>query len=297
MDHHGATDGQMRDTSIMLVMQRLLRPAPVIVLDLLPAERALFLDLLAGLSADDWQRPTVCPGWSVQDIALHLLGDDLGIVSRQRDGYAPLQPRPDETLVPFLNRINDEWVTATRRLSPALLIDLLRLAGDLTYAHFASVDLMALDARVSWAGPDPAPRWLDVAREYTERWVHHQQIRETVGAPLLLEAHWIGPVVATFVYALPVTYASVEAPADTAVSLIVEGTGGGDWTVAPSASGAWTLFAGLAESPLVTVQMSADTLWRLFTKQISPDDAASRVTISGDQALGRTMLKTVSIIA
>ena len=278
-------------------MQGLRVPDPVIVLDLLPSERTVFLELLASLAEADWQRPTCCPGWSVQDIALHLLGGDLGIVSRHRDGYIPRQPRPGETLVPFLNRLNDEWLTATRRLSPPLLIELLRLAGDLTYGYWARADLLALGDRVSWAGPEPAPRWLDIAREYTERWVHQQQIREAVDVPLLLESRWIGPVVATFVHALPVTYVNVEAPAHTAVSLIVEGEGGGRWTVVHSTDDDWRLYAGMPESPAATVQMSPDTLWRLFTKQISPDSAVSRESISGDLELGRRMLSTVAIIA
>jgi uncharacterized protein (TIGR03083 family) len=282
---------------IMSSMTEQRAPEPVMVLDVLAEERRIFLDLLASLAKDDWQRPTCCPGWTVQDIALHLLGGDFGVISRHRDGYAPQQPRPDETLVPFLNRINDEWVTATRRLSPALLIELLRLAGELTYAHFARVDLMALDARVSWAGPDPAPRWLDVAREYTERWVHHQQIREAVGAPLMDEPRWIGPVVATFVHALRMTYATVDAPLDTAVALIVEGEGGGSWSVVRSAEGDWTLFAGQPDAPTATARMDQDTLWRLFTKQITPADAAGRVSIAGDRDLGRRLLGTVSIIA
>jgi len=273
------------------------RPEPVIVLDLIPEERAIFLDLLAGLTEVDWRRPTCCPEWSVQDVALHLLGDDLGKISRGRDGYAPQQPRPDESLVPFLNRINGEWVIATRRLSPRLLIDLLRLSGDLTYAHFASLDPLAAGERVSWAGPGPAPWWLDIAREYTERWVHHQQIREAVGAPLMGEARWIGPVIATFVHALPRTYATVDAPEGTAVSLMVEGEGGGSFTVMRDASDAWTLFVGTPEAPMATVRMTPDLAWRLFTKQVRPDAALSLVTIEGDLALGQRLLGTVSIIA
>jgi hypothetical protein len=219
------------------------------------------------------------------------------VVSRQRDGFAPQQPRPDETLVPFLNRLNNEWLTATRRLSPSVLIELLRLSGELTFAYWTSVDLLALDSRVSWAGPNPAPRWLDVAREYTERWIHHQQIREAVGAPLMDEARWIGPVVATFVHALPLTYAMLEAPAGTTVALIAEGDGGGSWSVVRSASGVWTLFSGVADVPTATARMSLDTLWRLFTRQITPDHVAARVTIEGDVDLGRRLLGTVAIIA
>jgi uncharacterized protein (TIGR03083 family) len=54
---------------------------------LFQAERERLLGLLVGLTADDWQRPTPCPGWTVLDLANHLLGDDLGWLARNRDGY------------------------------------------------------------------------------------------------------------------------------------------------------------------------------------------------------------------
>ena len=30
-------------------------------------------DYLAGLSADDWNRPSLCAGWTVKDVAAHML--------------------------------------------------------------------------------------------------------------------------------------------------------------------------------------------------------------------------------
>ena len=62
--------------------------APVLVFDLFPEERAALLELLAGLEDREWGSPTVCPGWSAKDIAAHLLGDDIGRLSRGRDAFA-----------------------------------------------------------------------------------------------------------------------------------------------------------------------------------------------------------------
>lgn len=276
---------------------------------LLPEERDALLRLLGGLDGAAWERPTRCPGWSVRDVALHLLADDLGILSRQRDEHRPQAPRPDEALGVFLARINDEWVQATRRLSGRVVVDLLRWSGEQTYAHWSGLDLQALGDRVSWAGPDPAPRWLDVAREYTERWTHQQQIREAVGAPLLDDARWIGPVLATFARALPRTFRTVDAPAGTAVTLTLDGAGGGAWTVVraaaerdtPAGACAWDLFGGRPEAPdpapAAEARMSVDTAWRLVTQGLSPEAAAQRTTLSGDQALARRLLSTVAIIA
>jgi Mycothiol maleylpyruvate isomerase N-terminal domain len=120
---------------IMAPMHSLRRPGPVETLHLYPGERAELLGVLDGLSAADWERPTVCPGWSVRDVALHLLADDLGVLSRQRDEHRAEAPRPDESLGVFLARINDEWIIATRRLSGRVVVDLLRWSGDLLLAR------------------------------------------------------------------------------------------------------------------------------------------------------------------
>jgi hypothetical protein len=52
---------------------------------MLAPERGALLDLLCGLTPEDWRRPTECPAWDVKGLALHILGDDLSLLSRQRD--------------------------------------------------------------------------------------------------------------------------------------------------------------------------------------------------------------------
>src|SRR5262245_53523473 len=92
---------------------------------LLAEQRAGFVGLLRRLDPDEWARPTICPGWSVKDVAAHVLGDHLGRLSIHRDGFHVLHPRDGETFSGFLDRINDEWVTAARVISPPILIELL----------------------------------------------------------------------------------------------------------------------------------------------------------------------------
>ena len=185
----------------------LLRPVGrVDVLHLLPEERRQLLEFLGGLSAEQWNLSTMCPGWNVGDIARHLLGDDLGRLSRTRDGFRQDSlADSNEGLVPLVNRLNEQWVGALRRLSPRVVCDLLEVSSVWTQAHFATLDLEAIGSPVSWAGPDPAPIWLDIAREYTERWHHQQQMRDAVGAPGLLSRRMFAPVLSTFVFAMPWT--------------------------------------------------------------------------------------------
>lgn len=63
-------------------------PDPVLVIGLFPEERSQLLTLLDRLAEEQWQAPTVCDGWSVKDVALHILGDDIGNLSRRRDRHS-----------------------------------------------------------------------------------------------------------------------------------------------------------------------------------------------------------------
>ena len=95
---------------------------------LVPRLRAELAALLAGLSGGDWTHPTACPGWPVHAVAGHLLGVELGNVSVRRDGWG-LGPAQGEDPDAWLNSFNQQWVDAARRISPALLIELINLAG------------------------------------------------------------------------------------------------------------------------------------------------------------------------
>jgi uncharacterized protein (TIGR03083 family) len=278
---------------------------PVLTLQLFPEERDPLLKLLRSLSVKQWDAPTVCPGWSVKDIAAHLLADDLGRLARGRDGHAAASfapSRPDNVeaqLLDFINRQNEAWVAAARRLSPRLLIDLLRWSGEETQAYFESLDMFAVGEPVTWAGPEPAPVWLDIAREYTERWLHQAQMRDAVKAPLLTESRLFLPLLDTLVRALPHTFRDTEAPEGTHVLLQItpvgaQGSTPVQWSLVRD-GGRWALFDS-GPVPQTGVRMDGGLAWRLFTKGITRSEAVAKVRIEGDARLGEKVLDTVSII-
>jgi hypothetical protein len=45
---------------------------------------------------------------------------------------------------------------------------------------WADANLDQLGEGVWWAGVEAAPVWLDLARDDSEDWIHHQQIRDAV---------------------------------------------------------------------------------------------------------------------
>jgi len=50
---------------------------PILTVELFPGLSAQLLNLLEGLPGPAWDAQTACPGWSVKDVAAHLLGGNL----------------------------------------------------------------------------------------------------------------------------------------------------------------------------------------------------------------------------
>lgn len=263
-----------------------------------PRERAALLELLSSLDARDWARPTVCPGWDVHDVTGHILNDYLRRLSGSRDGHAGAVFANDETLPAYLARINDEFVQASRQCSPRVLIDLLTSLGPQLDALWSARDLDApADLDVSWAAMDvPSPVWLDMAREYTEFWVHQQQIRDAVSRPGADDPELLGPVVAAFLRALPQALHDVSRPVGAAVRFEVTGPAGGVW-FATRQPDRWHLSTAHPGEPDAHVVMPQDTLWRLASRGISVEQARERARLRGDPELTRAATTLLAVVA
>ena len=170
----------------------------------------------------------------MRDVAAHLLDGDLRRLSLQRDGHALSLPREamasEEGLVAFLNALNADWVRAAARLSPRILLELLRSAGQAAATFLASLDPEGRAfLPVGWAGEAVSKNWMDVGREYTERWHHQQQIRLAVGATLLLDPRWLRPVLELSLRALPHRYRRVAAREGESLQIEIGGASGGSY--------------------------------------------------------------------
>ena len=162
-------------------------------------ERARLVELLAGLDDAQWALPTECPAYSVKGIASHILGDDLSLLSRQRDGAVQglvlmAERMPGVDFRALLDGFNDQWVEAARFLSPPLLLHLLELAGEWTHRYYCDVDPNAPGEPVPLFGidfGDSSPFWHAIAREYLERWAHHSQIRRALGLESLSDSPFL----------------------------------------------------------------------------------------------------------
>ena len=141
---------------------------PVLTVDLFPEERSSLIEALEQLTDEEWSRPTVCEGWSVKDVALHVLGGDIANISRRRDGHIldGTEFESWDALVAFLNDWNQRWVEVARRTSPRLLIDLLRQTGEDLHRYFADTKQLAKHQAVISVIQYQSPVAVDVDRDF-----------------------------------------------------------------------------------------------------------------------------------
>src|SRR6201996_2792791 len=243
------------------------------------------------LRPEQWAAATAAPRWSVKDIALHLIDVDLSWLARHRDHDQSGSLSPPSGHQEFVGRLadrNQQWIDGAQVLSPSLITAMLRWAGQQLDAYPSSLDL-AQPSSVYWAGD--APVWFDLAREFTERWVHYRQISEAVqpagdgGKP----DEYLALVVRTFVWGFPHQY---RAPAAVGTMIALEITDIGSWTL-PRTQAAGELDRGRPAKPAASLQTDGETAWRLLTGA-SYDSA--RLELSGDPALTGPLLQVRGII-
>lgn len=261
-------------------------------------ERQALLELLRSLDPADWEKPTVCPGWSVADVTAHILNDYMRRISGSRDEHGGAVFADDETLPVYLARVNEEFVRAMRQCSPRMLTDLLaHLGPELERMWEATTDL-AGPARlnVSWAGSGTSPVWLDIAREYTEFWVHRQQIRDAVSRHGADDVALMRPVLVTFLHAVPWALRDLVRPRGTSVRFEITGSAGGRWSVM-SDGARWDLTAEQAEEPTAVVRMDQDTVWRLASRGITVEEGRRRSELRGDPELTLPATTLLAVVA
>ncbi len=264
-------------------------PVPILVVELFPVLDRQLVALLGTLNPGDWDRPTVCVGWSVKDVAGHLLDTATRRLSSGRDRHVPPGPPPDldthAKVGAFVNAANRAGVEFYRGVSARHLVDLMEATTARLHEYFRGLDPHA-DANfpVSWAGESRSPVWFDVARELTERWHHQQQIRDAVGAEPITTREFLHPVLDTFMRALPHASRHIPAPDGTLWNVEVTGPAADAWLLHRE-TGAWRLRADVGQAPDATASLAGDDAWRLFTKGFDRSGRKPAVLIEGDPAI------------
>lgn len=277
-----------------------MKKPPIDILHLFPVLNKELISFLRNLSPQDWQRSTVAKLWNVKDVVAHLLDVNYRQLSVQRDNWTVEPDRPInsyQTLVDYLNHFNADWVKAAKRMSPRVLTDALEITNHQVYEVFKGLDPFAPSVYpVSWAGESMSYNWFDIAREYTERWHHQQQVRAAVGDRSIMTKELYYPVLDIFIQAWPFAAADAQAKDGTLLKTTISGDGGGEWYLS-RANSKWSLGSQNGSQPVSETIIDGDIAWKLFSKSIRKEDIPNGYTIKGNVALGEIILNMVSVMA
>lgn len=276
------------------------KPSKIEVLPQLHKIDGLLIQFLENLSNKDWDQQTIAPKWTIKDVAVHLLDGNLRTLSMLRDGYFGEKAEninSYQDLVNYLNQLNADWVKATKRLSPKVIIELLKISGQEYYEFLTTLnpDDKAVFS-VAWAGEQESKNWFHVAREYTEKWHHQQQIRFAIGEnkELLKEAYYYS-YLDTSIRGLPHHYRDTTGANGDLIKFVFRGSSNKTWFLRYANS--WKLLTEIDEKPTCEVTIEDEFAWRIFTKGVTKKEAIQKSKITGKQEIGLKIFDMIAVMA
>ncbi len=220
------------------------------------------------------------------------------MISWLRDGFRGTSAPNDSDEQGFIDWLDDlqaGWVTAARRLSPRLLLELLEWSAKGFVEAMDAQDPSAIAADVSWASADPVPVWVDHARELTEKWIHRQQILQALDQPSDLRPDLARPVLEALRWAYPYRLGEHQSEAGAFVQIdIVDEQLGQQWRLVSNGE-SWEFDGSNPTVELASMSFSGEQAWRLLTNNYDAAVHGSFET-SGDPDLVPTLLLTRAII-
>jgi uncharacterized protein (TIGR03083 family) len=139
-----------------------------VVTEGLREELERFEELVRGIDADGWERPSRCAGWTVGDVARHAIGSMADVVAGRVDGLGTPE-------------VTEREVAERQGRSPA------ELADECAEVRKAAAGMLPMFDDAAWNGPSPGgyegtladgveALWYDL-------WLHGEDIRAALGRP------------------------------------------------------------------------------------------------------------------
>src|SRR6202521_2489622 len=252
---------------------------PIFTAHLFPPLEGKLIELLHSLSPEEWEKQTLAPKWKVRDVAAHLLDTQVHKLAAARYGYKPENSKKLslDQLVALINHLNAEGVRAYSRLTTEELISWMESASRDSAKYHRLIDPFAPAMfPVSWAGEEESANWFDIAREFTERWHHQQQIRIAVEKPGIMTREFYFPVLDCFMRALPHAYRTVPGKPGTLAQFDIAGECGGSWYLFREIE-TWRLISSATGEKISETTVPQEIAWRIFTKGIAREAAKAQI--------------------
>lgn len=250
--------------------------------------------LCANLTDEQWQRPTDCPNWSVQDQLSHLCTGEHRLLGRPTVEHTPRDVSHTKN---EMGERNEAGVDYRRSMSgPEVLAEFRELTAErIKGLRALSDDDLAAEAMTP-LGPGTVQGLIEI--RVLDAWTHEQDMRGALDQPGHLEGPVAEHAMGRCASAMPfVVGRKAQAPDGSTVVFEVTGAAGQTLSVAVEGKRAKLLEAPLAD-PTVRLTMDVQTFTRLGCGRWEPEASlqAGKVQIEGDQALGETIVKQIAFM-
>jgi uncharacterized protein (TIGR03083 family) len=245
------------------------------------------------LGEEDWARPTDLPGWTVQDNLAHIVGTE-----RMMRGEPAPSVTPSETghVRNPLGEANEVWVESYRsRTGAEVLAEFEALAAERLSELRAMTAEQLSEVVATPVGMAPVREFIAV--RVMDSWAHEQDMRRAVGRP----GHHDGPAVDHSITRITTTMPLIVgkragAPDGSCVVFAIEGAAGA--VVPIVVAGRASIADAVPDEPTVTLTMDVETYAAVAFGRWDPDAvlADGRVAITGDDALGRSVVRTMGFM-
>lgn len=242
------------------------------------------------LPDDRWTDPVPLPGWDVRSTFIHIFGTEAMLQGRR----PTVEIRPEDLahVKNPIGALNEHWIATYAAASPDELLAEFRA---LTSERLAVLRAMS-PQQWSAVGPTPigeAPYGRFMQIRVFDCWMHEQDIRAGVDLP----GHESGVAVEVSLDEIENAMGFVVgkrsgAPAGTTVTFDLTGPGGRRIHV--SVDGRAAVVASLDRPATVTLRMPVIWFTRIAGGREDASEHLDRVTLSGDEELGRTILSNLA---
>ena len=251
-------------------------------------------DLCSALTEAEWNTPTDCAGWSVQDQIAHLAGSEGRILGIPDPAHTPADISHLKSDAGLSNELVVDW---RRPWSGQEVLDEFR---ELTGRRLGDLRAMSDDdfSTETQTPLGPAPVSELVSIRIMDAWVHEQDIRRALDQPGEMEGPAAAHSLGRLMRALPYVVAR-RAQAPDGSSAVIEVTGPAGRLLSVMVEGGRGRESGTVPADAtVRITIDAETFGRLGCGRWDPDEAlqSGRVQIQGDVALGQVIVRQMNIM-
>ena len=248
-------------------------------------------ELLGELSEAEWLTPTALPGWSVKDVAAHVVGTELTLTGQASPPLADAA-RAQSHIRNDIGAINEAWVESFRIRSGSDVVDELRSVTARRRGELEEMTQEAFDAD-SWtpAGPGSYGRFMQI-RVY-DCWIHEQDIRDALGRP----GHQSGPCAEQSLDEVARALGYIvgkKAGAPQGASVTIELDGPTRRNLHVTVDGRAAVVPSLAGPATTVVRMPFRLFMAMASGRVPADPAAGEVVINGDAGLGARVVSSLN---